>query len=85
MEETNKQNTHDTHVPPPTPKKQYAPDPNRYTADPAIPNPEAAWHKVAAYPLSTNLWALAGFALVIRLFAYVLLHRRTAKERVKVP
>lgn len=63
---------------------EFQPDPNRYHADPALPNPEAAWHKVAAYPLATNVWALAGFAVVIRFAAYLLLHRRTAKERVKV-
>lgn len=63
---------------------EFQPDPRRYSADPQIPTPEAAWARVAAYPLATDLWALLGFALVIRFAAYLLLHRRTSRERVKV-
>jgi hypothetical protein len=63
---------------------EYQPDPSRYAADPQIPNPEAAWKRVAAYPLATDLWALLGFAVAIRFAAYLLLLRRTSRERVKV-
>lgn len=62
---------------------EFAADPARYT-DPQIPDPEAAWKRVQAYSLETNVWALFGFALVIRLAAYALLRRRTAQQRTKV-
>lgn len=61
---------------------EFPPSSTRFTSE--IPNQEAVLEGLNAFPLSTNLWALASAAVVFRIIAYLILLLRTSRERIVV-